>query len=178
MKRATSYAVGMSIAEGLLPEFDHEMANTRRALERVPEEQLGWRPHPKSPTLGWLATHLASMPQWAAMTMQVDAFDIGGEAPPAEVGSREELLAMFDKNVAAARASIVEASDEKMLATWTLLMNGNPIFALPRMGVLRGMILNHGIHHRGQLTVYLRLNDVPVPALYGPSADESGMKTE
>jgi uncharacterized damage-inducible protein DinB len=167
----------MALSEALLPEFDHEMANTRKTLERVPEDKFGWKPHEKSMTMGRLANHLADIPVWALHGLEQDSLDVnppGGESrKPSEVSSRKELLALFDKNVAAARAAIAGASDEKFGKPWTLLNGGQEVFTLPRAAVLRNFVLNHSIHHRAQLGVYLRLNDVPVPSIYGPSADEN-----
>ncbi len=167
----------MSISASLLPEFDMEMANTRKTLERVPEDKLDFRPHAKSMTMGGLATHIANMLGWATITIEQDSFDF---APPgsepyheAPITSRAELLAKYDQALASARAALAAASDEALLVPWSLLAGGNVIFTMPRVACLRGMIFNHLIHHRAQLGVYLRMNDVPVPALYGPSADES-----
>ena len=160
----------------MLPEFDHEMANTRKTLERVPEAKFDWKPHPKSMAMGRLAQHLATLPQWGLMTINQDSLDLApGGVPvpqPAQVTTTAELLEMFDKNVAASRAAMAGVSDEDMMKTWSLLMNGNVILSMPRIACLRGFVMNHAIHHRAQLGVYLRLNDVPVPSLYGPSADE------
>jgi uncharacterized damage-inducible protein DinB len=167
----------MSISESLLPEFDHEMANTRKTLERVPDDRLDWKPHERSYTLGDLATHLATIPSWAPPTIEQDALDLApGGAPPLRavpIRSRQEALERFDENVMAARAAIAGASDELLLKPWTLLSGGQAIFTMPRTAVLRGFIMNHIIHHRAQLGIYLRLNDVPVPSIYGPSADET-----
>jgi uncharacterized damage-inducible protein DinB len=164
------------IRDGLLPEFDQEMANTRKVLDRCPEDRYGYKPHPKSFSMGSLATHIVNMTGWTVSTMESDTFDIAPPgAPPYKeqpIAAREELLALFDKNAAAARAAIAGASDEHFMKTWSLLSGGQKIFSMPRIACIRGMIMNHTIHHRAQLTVYLRLNDVPVPALYGPSADE------
>jgi uncharacterized damage-inducible protein DinB len=169
----------MALKDALLPEFDHEMANTRKTLERVPEDKLGWKPHPKSGTMGWLATHVANLPSWATETLGKDTLDLAPngvpQAPMAPAKSRQELLALFDKNVAAGRAAIAGASDEHFAKPWSLLSNGKTLMTMPRIAVLRGFVMNHVIHHRAQLGVYLRLNDVAVPALYGPSADEQGM---
>lgn len=168
----------MTIGELMLPEFDQEMANTRRTLERVPMEKLEWQPHQKSMTMGRLAQHVAEMPGWTSMMIETESFDLappGGEPfkPSPIPQSRQELLDMFDKNISSGRAAIAGASDEQMMQTWSLLSGGNTIFSLPKSAVIRSMILNHTVHHRAQLTVYLRLNDVPVPGLYGPSADEA-----
>jgi uncharacterized damage-inducible protein DinB len=169
----------MSIGQSLLPEFDHEMANTRKTLERLPENKLDFKPDPKSMSLGRLAGHIAEMPGWGAMTLQTDGLDIapvGGQSmQPLIATSRQQLLAEFDKNVASARAAIAGVSDESLMKPWSLKAGGNVVFTMPRIGVLRTMILSHVIHHRAQLTVYYRMNGVPVPALYGPSADEGAM---
>ncbi len=167
----------MGLAEFMLPEFDHEMANTRKTLERIPEDKLDWKPHEKSTTMRGLATHLSNLVSWTVHTIERDELDVapvGGEPLRAKpIETVQEALETFDKNVGAARAALAGASDELLMKPWTLLMGGKTIFTQPRAGVLRGMIMNHTIHHRSQLAVYLRLNDVPVPALYGPSADES-----
>ena len=168
----------MAMSDTLLPEFDHEMANTRKTLERVPEEKFDWRPHEKSMTLGGLTTHLSNLPSWASHAINLDTLDIAPVGEPQlrvePVKSVAEALEAFDRNVAAARAAIAGASDEHLRQQWSLLHGGQTIFSLPRIAVLRGVVMNHMIHHRGQLSVYLRLNDAPVPALYGPSADEGG----
>lgn len=169
----------MGLAATLLPEFDHEMANTRKCIERVPEDKLNWKPHEKSMSFVEIATHMANLLSWTVLSIEQDSFDMAppGEDPPRvdPVDSLEGALAMFDKNVSAGRAAIEGASDERLLAPWTLLHGGNEVFKMPRVAVLRSMIMNHMIHHRAQLGVYLRLNDVAVPAMYGPTADEQGM---
>lgn len=170
----------MTLSEGLLPEFDQEMANTKKTLERVPIEKPGWKPHEKSMTLGRLAQHVAELPGWAVFTIQQDSLDIAPPGappyqPPPLPTSRQALLELFDKNMNAAREAIAGASDEHLMRPWTLLFGGRTVFTLPRVSVLRTSVMNHSIHHRAQLGVYLRLNDVPVPALYGPSADEGKM---
>jgi uncharacterized damage-inducible protein DinB len=172
----TSTENPMTYAETILPEFDHEMANTRKVLERIPDDKLDWQPHPKSHTIGWNANHLADLPLWLEVTItkpELDVAPIGGERYTLpKLGSRQEILELFDRNVAAARKAISEASDEHMACLWTLSNGGKPIFTMPRAAVVRGMILNHLIHHRAHLCVYLRLNDIPVPGMYGPSGDE------
>lgn len=164
----------MPISKSLLPEFEHEMANTRRTLERIPEDKFDWKPHEKSMPLGALATHLATIPSWTAKTFEVDELDVAPPgAPPYRLepkGSRAEVLAMFDENVASARAALDAAIDENWQGKWTLMMTAKPIFSLPRTAVMSGFVMNHLIHHRAQLGVYLLL-DVPVPSIYGPSAD-------
>ncbi len=169
----------MSWNEALLPEFDEEMAHTRKSLERVPEDKLNWKPHEKSTPMGRLAVHLALLPSWAKTTIEQDSFDIQppGASPyqMPTANSRKEILAMFDKNVTEARAAIAKASDAHMAKTWTLLYSGKTVFSMPRLAVLRASVMNHMIHHRAQLGVYLRLNNLPVPSIYGPSADEGNM---
>jgi uncharacterized damage-inducible protein DinB len=164
----------MSYAETVLPEFDQEMANTRKVLERIPDDKLDWKPHPKSHTIGWNANHVADIPNWLVMVLNTPSLDIapvGGEsyASP-KLTSRAEIVEQFDRNVAAARKAITEAKDVD--SPWSLLQAGNPIFTMPRAAVIRSMVLNHIMHHRAHLLVYLRLNDVPVPGMYGPSGDE------
>jgi uncharacterized damage-inducible protein DinB len=153
-----------------------EMANTRKTLERVPDDKFDWKPHTKSMTMRQLAVHVAFFPNWMTETLDKASFDYapeGGEGyKTPEVNSRKELLEVFDRDLAKARESLKAASDAHLMETWTLLAGGKTIFAMPRIAVLRGMVMNHMIHHRAQLGVYLRLNDIPVPALYGPSADE------
>lgn len=166
----------MSYAAALLPEFDQEMANTRKVLERIPDDKFDWRAHPKSQTIGWNANHVADIPCWVVEVLTKPALDlapVGGEpyASP-KLTSREEILNLFDRNVAAARKAIAETKDEDVGHTWTLLQGGNEIFSLPRASMVRSFVMNHLIHHRAHLCVYLRLNDIPVPGMYGPSGDE------
>lgn len=166
----------MKLSEIFLGEFDQEMANTRKVLERVPEDRLAWKPHQKSGCMGWLATHVATLPGWTVETVQQNSLDYAPVgAPPfkiQEATSRKELLDRFDSTVAKARAVLAGASDDHLMKPWTLLAGGKEVFTMPRVFVLRGFVMNHLIHHRAQLGVYLRLNDVPIPGLYGPSADE------
>jgi uncharacterized damage-inducible protein DinB len=167
----------MTIGQSLLPEFDQEMANTRKTLERIPEDKFGWKPHEKSGTVGWLASHIATMPGWAVMTLNSEEFDYAppGAPPyvPPSIENRKQLLDTFDKGVAESRAAIASASDADFMKNWSLLAGGQTIFTMPRVACIRTMIFNHIIHHRAQLTVYYRLLGVPVPGLYGPSADEA-----
>jgi uncharacterized damage-inducible protein DinB len=166
----------VKISDALLPEFDQEMANTRKTLERIPEDKLSWKPHEKSMTLGRLAGHVAELPGFATTTIGRDSLNLSsGEYKPLFAASRQQVLEAFDQKVVEARAAIAGASDEHLMKPWSLEYQGKTIFTLPRVAVLRGMTFNHIVHHRAQLTVYLRLNDVPVPALYGPSADEGVM---
>jgi uncharacterized damage-inducible protein DinB len=166
----------MKISERLLLEFDHEMGTTRKCLERIPENKFTFKPHAKSFDMIGLATHIATMTGWATSTLASDSFDVapaGGEPyKPPVMKSTAELLAAFDKGVTEFRTALGKADDEAMVKPWSLLAGGKVMFTMPRAGVLRSMILNHLIHHRGQLTVYLRMCDIPVPSIYGPSADE------
>jgi len=164
-----------TISQTILPEFDHEMANTRKSLERIPDDKLSFKPHAKSMSLGALATHLATINQWLEAILGVDSFDAGTVPPNPELKSRGEVLAAFDQHAASGRKAIAGATDAHLAKPWALLFKGQTIFTLPRVAVLRSFILNHTIHHRAQLGVYLRLNDVPVPSIYGPSADEGNM---
>jgi uncharacterized damage-inducible protein DinB len=165
----------MSMAQALLPEFDHEAAVTRTVLERVPEGQVGWRPHPKSMTLGELAMHLAWIPTWAGLALREPAFDLAppGEPPftPPIWQSLALTLAMFDEKIAKARIALVATTDLELAQLWTLKKGGAKVLTAPRGSVLRSFVLNHSVHHRAQLGVYLRMLDVPVPAMYGPTAD-------
>ncbi len=169
----------MAIKEGLLPEFDQEMANTRKTLERVPDNKADWKPHPKSFAMMALSTHIANMIGWTTDTMTKDSFDVSPPgAPPYKeepAASTKALLEKFDQNVAAARAAIAGATDETFMKPWSLKAGGNTIFTMPKIACIRSFVMNHVIHHRAQLGVYLRLNDIPVPSIYGPSADEGNM---
>jgi uncharacterized damage-inducible protein DinB len=166
----------MSIGQSLLPEFDQEMQNTRKTLERVPDDKWGWKPHEKSGTVGWLAGHIAMMTGWAPVTIQTEELDVAPVGGPAfqmpKMDNRSEVLAVFDKGCADTRAALAKVSDQELMKNWTLLSGGKAMFTMPRIACIRAMIMNHIIHHRAQLTVYYRLLGIPVPALYGPSADE------
>ncbi len=166
----------MSIAQSLLPEFDHEMAITRKHLERTPIAQMAWKPHTKSMSLGQVAVHLAELPSWTVMTMTRTELDISppgdtGYKPP-ELDTLAALLAHFDRHVTEGRAALAAAKDADFQVPWTLKAGTFEVFTLPRLDVIRTWVLNHIIHHRGQYSVFLRLKDVPVPQTYGPSADE------
>ena len=169
----------MAISQALLPEFDMEMANTRKTLERVPDGKFDWKPHEKSMTMGKLAVHIASIPTWGKMVFETPSLDVnppGGEPiKQPKLETRAELLTFFDKHVPEARAALAAADDKTLMETWTLLSGGKTIFSMPRVAVMRGIIMNHLIHHRAQMGVYFRLNDIPVPSIYGPSADEGNM---
>ena len=166
----------MPIVDSLLPEYDHELATTRRVLERVPEADMGWKPHPRSMSLGQLAAHVANLPFWLSGTMNAAFYDLATASDPEvrldEMRSKEALLREFDRKVKDARASLAKATDAEMLAPWTLRNGEQEIFTVPRAAAVRTFVMNHLIHHRGQLTVYLRLRDVPLPPIYGPTADE------
>jgi uncharacterized damage-inducible protein DinB len=168
----------MALRDSILPEFDHEMAVTRKTLERVPEDKPDWKPHDKSMTMGRLAGHLAELPGFVTMCLQQDSFNVrppggGSSRQPLVMTSRKQLLEDFDKNVAGLRSTLSSASDESLMKSWSLLAGEKTIFTAPKIGVVRSFCLNHVIHHRAQLGVYLRLNNVPVPSIYGPSADEN-----
>jgi len=162
----------MSIKDGLLADYDHEMGTTRRLLERLPDDRLSWKPHPRSMTLGGLATHLSTIPQWAGTILNEASFDLAG-APPnvGEKTSRADILAAFD-DVRRQTRAWMDKTDAEYQSPWTLKRGGQQVFSVPRVAAFRSFVLHHMIHHRGQLSLYLRLNDVPVPAIYGPSADE------
>ena len=166
------------MAKSLLQELEAEMPNTRKTLERIPEK-FDWAPHKKSMTMGRLAQHLAEIPDWAVKTLSMDELDLAppGAPPhqPTVATSRQQVLQTFDKNLAAAKAALGEANDEQLMKPWSLKMGGKTLMTLPRVAVVRNFVLNHNIHHRAQLGVYLRLNDIPVPGVYGPSADEGSM---
>src|ERR1041384_2198643 len=145
----------MPISQGLLPEFDQEMQNTRKILERVPEGRNDYKPHEKSMTLSRLAGHVAELAGWAKTTLEVEVLNIEPGMQPFTATSRQELLDTFDKNVREARAMIEKARDEDWMKTWTLNFSGKPMLSMPRIAVMRGMVMNHMIHHRAQLGVYL-----------------------
>jgi uncharacterized damage-inducible protein DinB len=163
----------MPLVDALLPEFDHEMTMTRKVIDRAPEDKFEWKPHAKSFSLGALATHLANLPTWGTETLTKSQIDLPAAQPPlAAIPSKIELMATFDRNVAATRAALAGRTDAELLAMWSLKRGGKTLFSMPKASVLRSFVLSHVIHHRGQLSVYLRLLDVPVPSIYGPSADE------
>ncbi|MBX6366317.1 MAG: damage-inducible protein DinB [Gemmatimonadetes bacterium] len=165
----------MRIADLLLPEFDQEIATTRRVLERVPDERGEWRPHPKSFPLGHLAQLVARMPGWATMVMErteLDIAPVGGGFPGYSFEKTATLLEEFDRNATAGRAAIEAAREEDWQVPWTFKRAGETLYVVSRYHMLRTSVLNHLVHHRAQLGVYLRLLDVPVPSMYGPTADE------
>jgi uncharacterized damage-inducible protein DinB len=162
----------MAIKDGILAEYDHEMGTTRKLLERVPDDKLAWRPHPKSMSLAGLATHLSNLPNWGATILTDLSFDLA-EAPPnlEEKSSCADILAAFDASARRTRVAL-DKTDPELLAPWSLRRAGQEVFTLPRVAAFRTFVLYHVVHHRGQLSVYLRLNDVSIPAIYGPTADE------
>ena len=165
----------MALRDALLPEFDHEMATTRRLLERVPDAELGWKPHERSMTLGRLAAHIANIPYWCSVTLETTVFDLDSLPPDSQrqlADSSVALVKEFDGKVAVARGKLAAALDAELLTPWTLKKTGQEMFTMPRISALRSFVMNHIIHHRGQLSVYLRLKNVPLPSIYGPTADE------
>jgi uncharacterized damage-inducible protein DinB len=165
----------MAIKDALLPEFDHEMATTRRLLERVPEAEFAWKPHDKSMALGQLAGHIANLPSWCTAMFGATVFDLDTLAVdlrPRLPTSRAALIEEFDAKVSGARSQLTSTTDGELMTPWTLKKSGQEIFTLPRISAIRSFVMNHIIHHRGQLSVYLRLKDVPLPSIYGPTADE------
>lgn len=163
----------MSLIMPILMELRHEAAGTRKVIERMPESEYSWKPHPKSMSVQEMISHLAQIPFWGRVTVEQEKFEFDPttyKTPIAE--NREEALRMFDENLEGATRALEERSDEYMMQPWSLIVAGHTAFTLPRIAVIRSMVMNHMIHHRAQLTVYLRLKDIAVPALYGPSADE------
>ena len=167
-----------SLTQGLLQELEMEMPSTRKTLERIPEK-FDWAPHQKSMTLGRLAQHLSEIPDWAVKAISLDELDLappGAQPPQPQIAtSRAQVLSNFDKNLAGAKAALAGTNDEHLMKPWSLKMGGKTILTLPRVAVLRNFVLNHNVHHRAQLGVYLRLNDIAVPSIYGPSADEGSL---
>jgi uncharacterized damage-inducible protein DinB len=162
----------MALKDTLLAEFDHEMGTTRRLLERMPEPQLGWKPHEKSMSLGGLAAHLSNLPNWGTTILNDAFYDLAAGPPNLSAGeSCAEILSQFDAAVARTRGAL-NKTDAELGAAWKLKRGDQEMFSLPRAAAFRSFVLYHVVHHRGQLSVYLRLNNVPVPAIYGPTADE------
>ena len=166
----------MKISDMFLPEFDQEMTTARKTLERIPEDKLGWKPHEKSMTLGRLAGHVAELAGWAVPTLTQDSLDFAppGQPPfqPTIATSRKQVLDIFDKNREESRKAIAAISNDEFMKNWTLLRGGQTVMTMPKIAILRSFCINHVIHHRAQLGVYLRLNNIAVPSVYGPSADE------
>ena len=165
----------MAIKDALIPEFDHEMATTRRLLDRVPEAEFDWKPHDKSMSLGQLAGHISNLPVWCSVTLESTELDLdaaGDDIRLAKPTTHAELVAKFDRGTAAARALLAKSTDAELMAPWTLKKGTHELFTMPRISAVRSFVMNHLIHHRGQLSVYLRLKNVPLPPMYGPTADE------
>lgn len=156
----------------LLPEFDQEMANTRKVLEQVLDDQLDFRPHEKSWTLRELAGHVSQIPGWGHVTVSTTELDLSQPWDRPEFNGRTDFLSVFDREVTLAREAIEKATADDLMVPWTLKSGDEVFFSMPRVAVLRSFVMNHMIHHRAQLTVYLRLTGAPVPGMYGPSADE------
>jgi uncharacterized damage-inducible protein DinB len=164
----------MKMTDLFLAELERESAPTRRTLERVPDERPAWKPHEKSMQLSHLSTHLATLPSWVVTIVNQDELDMDPAAGPSqpELRTSRELVQALDANVAKARTALSNTNDEHLMKPWKFLVAGRLVSEQPRYVMLRDAVFNHVAHHRGQLTVYLRLNDVPVPSIYGPSADE------
>ena len=162
----------MTFSEQLLPEFDGEMESTRKLLALVPDGNLDYKPHERSMALGRLAGHVGELPGWAASTLDVEELSMPADYKPWIPASRAEILEHFDKAVADARPKIAKATDEDWAKIWTFKWGGQTIMSMPRTAVIRSVVMNHLIHHRAQLGVYLRLNNIEIPGMYGPSADE------
>ncbi|HEY0026181.1 MAG TPA: DinB family protein [Longimicrobium sp.] len=168
----TDTASAPSLKQLALGDVDHELETTRRVLERVPEQHLDWKPHAKSFSLGQLATHLTQMPFWITTTIRQNELDVAGSPRTEPLATHADLMRRFDDNAAEARQALQNADESTFGAPWTLRAGDHVILSMPRLAVLRSFCLSHMIHHRGQLSVYLRLLDVPVPSIYGPTADE------
>ena len=166
----------MRMIDPMLMEFDRESSTTRKLLSRVPADKYSWKPHAKSMSLGQLANHLAGLPNWVGGSLLPGEFDMskgGGDFPPKEPANAQALMKTFEDAAAAAKAAMAHLDDARAKGAWTLRHGGKVIMEMPRIALVRTILLNHLIHHRGQLSVYLRLLDVPVPSIYGPSADEN-----
>lgn len=163
----------MAERDSLLPEFDQETASTRRVLERVPEAAFEWRPHPKSFNMGELATHLSRIPHWGSLILTRDGYDLATSGPRGQaLPTVAAVLDRFDTSVREVRSALVEMTDGQLLQPWTLRRGDRIVMSVPKVSAVRGFVVRHMVHHRGQMTVYLRMNDVPLPPLYGPTADE------
>jgi len=170
-KRETKGAV-MRIVDSILMEIEQEAQTTKRVLDRIPENKLAWKPHPKSYSLGQLALHIASVPGSVAAAVVPDSMEVPNFSQP-EPKSRQEVLDTFNKSLESAKATLKKMDDARLTSTWSLTKNGKVLMSVPRIGFIRSILMNHNYHHRGQLSVYLRMLDVPVPPIYGPSADEN-----
>jgi len=170
-KRETKGAV-MRIVDSILMEIEQEAQTTKRVLDRIPENKLAWKPHPKSYSLGQLALHIASVPGSVAAAVVPESMEVPNFSQP-EPKSRQEVLDTFNKSLESAKATLKKMDDARLTSTWSLTKNGKVLMSVPRIGFIRSILMNHNYHHRGQLSVYLRMLDVPVPSIYGPSADEN-----
>jgi uncharacterized damage-inducible protein DinB len=162
----------MPIAQALLPEFDYEMATTRKMIDRFPEDKVEWRPHETCMTLGRLAGHMSELAGWVVPTVNQDELVLDPSYEPNVMKSRAETLKQFDENVKASRAAIAGASDETLMKPWSLVAGGKTVMTMPKVAVLRSFVMNHMIHHRGQLAAFYRIAGVQIPSIYGPSKDE------
>lgn len=164
----------MNMIDGFMGELKHEAEMTRKVLERLPAEKFGWKPHEKSFSLGKLASHVAEIPGWMSGIIQQDVFDVSKDYVPFEAKRSADLLQKLEEGVKSALAAMPGTSNERLMANWALKSGDQVMFEMPRVAVLRNFVLNHIVHHRAQLTVYMRLLNISVPAIYGPSADEKG----
>ena len=162
----------MKLADTLLMELDQEAQTTKRVLDRIPDDKLAWKPHPKSYSLGQLALHIASVPGSVAAAVVPDSMEAPNFSQP-EPKSRQEVLDTFSKSLESAKDTLKKMDDARLTSMWRLTKNGKVLMSVPRIGFIRSILMNHNYHHRGQLSVYLRMLDVPVPSIYGPSADEN-----
>lgn len=169
----------MKRIESLIMQYDQIAKNARKTIERVPDDKFGWKPHEKSSSMGDLAAHIANLQTWINMSLDVDEFDmnpVNGESIKSpKVTNQKELIELFDKSFESAKKCLENTPDEKLDDNWSLMNQGQVLFTMPKISVVHNFVLHHLIHHNAQLGVYLRLNDIPVPALYGPSADEQIM---
>src|SRR6266849_4639520 len=170
-KRQTKGTV-MRLVDSILMEIEQEAQTTRRVLDRIPEDKLAWKPHPKAFSLGQLALHIASVPGSVAAAAVPDTMEAPSFSQP-EPKSRQEVLDTFSKSLESAKETLKKMDDARLTSTWSLTKNGKVLMSVPRIGFIRSILMNHNCHHRGQLSVYLRMLEVPVPSIYGPSADEN-----
>ncbi len=162
----------MRLVDSILMELDQEAQITKRVLDRIPDDKLAWKPHPRSYSLGQLALHVASTPGNVAALAVPDTKEASNFSQP-EAKSRQEVLDTFSKSLESAKETLKKMDDAQLMSTWKLTKNGKVLMSVPRIGFIRSILMNHNYHHRGQLSVYLRMLDVPVPSIYGPSADEN-----
>ncbi len=163
----------MKMMDRIIMELDREASTTRKLLERVPDDKLDWRPHAKSTPIGKLAMHIAMLPGRFGQRLKANGFDVTQATPPPVPATAAEIVEAFDESVAIAKKAMAEIDDTTAMGMWTLSYGAKTIASMPRIGIARTLLLNHSIHHRGQLSVYLRLLEIPVPSIYGPSADEN-----